>query len=400
LPAWKPYQALCGFLKINGGHTKDEEMKELILLSLMMFLFSACGSGDPRERLSELEAQRDNLDQQITRLRAEIAGTAEGMSAKMLHVEISRVQPGLFKHFIKVQGTIESDNNIMIPARASGVVKKIYFEPGVRVKKGTILAELDGAVLENTLAELEVNVEMAETMYERQKRLWAKKIGSEIQYLQAKTSKESLEKRLAATREQYQMTKVIAPISGMVDEVLLKEGEMAMAGTGAIRIVQLSALKITAGVSEEYIGQISTGDSVRIRFPALGRELVSTLRSISRVIDPKNRTFPIEIGLPKEGTDIRPNMLCVLTINDYNNPGALTVPLNVVQKTGKSKFLFTAGRQANRDSLWQVERRTVQTGKTHDDQVEITDGLKAGEFIVTTGFQKLADRQVVVASQE
>jgi RND family efflux transporter MFP subunit len=280
------------------------------------------------------------------------------------------------------------------------VVKKIYFEPGVRVEKGTILAELDGAVLENTLAELEVNVEMAKTMYERQKRLWGQKIGSEIQYLQAKTSKESLEKRLAATREQYQMTKVIAPISGTVDEVLLKEGEMAVAGTGAIRIVQLSALKISAGVSEEYIGQINAGDSVRIRFPALGRELVSTLRSVSRVIDPKNRTFPIEIGLPKEETDLRPNMLCVLTINDYTNPRALTVPLNIVQKTGTSKFLFTAGQQAGGDSLWQVERRTVQTGKTQDDQVEITDGLKAGEFIVITGFQKLADRQVVVANQE
>ena len=375
-------------------------MKELILLALMIFLYSACGSGDPRDRLRKLEVQRDKLDQQITRLRAEIAGTAEGTPVKMLHVDLRRAQPGLFKHFIKVQGTIESDNNIMIPARASGVVKKIYFESGVQVKKGTILAELDGAVLENTLAELEVNMEMAKTMYERQKRLWGQKIGSEIQYLQAKTSKESLEKRLAATREQYQMTKVIAPISGMVDEVLLKEGEMAMAGTGAIRIVQLSALKISAGVSEEYIGQINAGDSVRIRFPALGRELTSTLRSVSRVIDPKNRTFPIEIGLPKEGIDIRPNMLCVLTINDYTNPGALRVPLNVVQKTGKSKFLFTAGQQTGTDSLWQVERRTVQTGKTQDDQVEITGGLKAGEFIVITGFQKLADRQVVVVNQE
>jgi membrane fusion protein (multidrug efflux system) len=375
-------------------------MKELFLLSLMMLLLSACGSGDPRDRLRKLETERDELDQQITRLKAEIAGTAEGMHVRMLHVDIRPVQPGLFKHFIKVQGTVESDNNIMIPARASGVVKKIYFQPGVQVEKGTILAELDGAILENTLAELEVNMEMAKTMYERQKRLWEQKIGSEIQYLQAKTSKESLEKRLAATREQYQMTKVIAPINGTVDEVLLKEGEMAVAGTGAIRIVQLSALKISAGISEEFIGQIHKGDSVIVRFPALGRDLFSTIRSVSRVIDPKNRTFPIEIGLPQKGTDIRPNMLCVLTINDYTNPGALTVPLNVVQKTGISKFLFTAGQQAGGDSLWQVERRTVQTGRTYEDRVEITDGLKAGEFIVSTGFQKLADRQVVVVNQE
>ena len=237
-------------------------MKVMIFLSIMLFLLAACGSGDSRERLRKLEAQRTELDQQITQLKAEIAGTTEENTSKMLHVDISRVQPGLFRHFIKVQGTVESDNNIMIPARASGVVKKIYFEPGVRVQKGTILAELDGVILENTLAELEVNLEMAQTMYERQKRLWEQKIGSEIQFLQAKTSKESLEKRLAATREQYRMTKIIAPINGTVDEVLLKEGEMAIAGTGAIRIVQLSALKISAGVSEEFIGQISAGDGV------------------------------------------------------------------------------------------------------------------------------------------
>jgi RND family efflux transporter MFP subunit len=196
------------------------------------------------------------------------------------------------------------------------------------------------------------------------------------------------------------MTKVISPINGTVDQILLKEGEAVAAGFGTIRVVQLSALKIKAGVSEEYIGQVRVGDSVRVRFPVIGKELVSTIRSVSRVINSQNRTFPIEIGLPKDETQIQPNMLSVLTINNYSNPEALTVPVNIVQKTGKSKFLFVARHESDNKDSWQVERRTVQTGKKYGDTVEIIDGLAAGEHIVTRGYQNLADQQQVLAAVE
>ena len=372
-------------------------MKKIAVIIISAVILFSCGTENPHERLRKLEAQRDDLDKQISQLKLEIAGNNSTNSAKMMHVDIEQILPTMFKHYIKVQGTVESDNNILIPARASGVVKKIYVQSGDQVQKGKILAELDGVILENTLAELEINLEMARIMYERQKRLWDKKIGSEMQFLQSKTNKESLEKRLAATREQYLLTKVIAPINGTVDQILLKEGEAIGAGFGTIRIVQLSALKITASLSEEHIGQINVGDSVRVRFPVIGKELLSTICSVSMVIDPQNRTFPIEIGLPKGEKQLQPNMLAVLTINNYSNPDALTVPVNIVQKTGSSKFLFIVNR--NNDS-WQVERRTVQTGKTYGDVVEITDGLKAKEYIVKRGFQNLADQQMVLVAIE
>ncbi len=319
-----------------------------------------------------------------------------------MHVDIQSLSPAMFRHFIKVQGTVESDNNILIPARSPGTVKKIYVTRGMSVNKGKILAELDGAILENTLAELEVNLEMANTMFERQKRLWDKKIGSEMQYLQARTAKESLEKRLAATQEQYRMTKIIAPISGTIDQILIKEGEAVGGGFGTIRIVQLSALKLKAGISEEFTGQVRVGDSVTVSIPVLNMELISTIRSVSRVIDSQNRTFPIEVGLSNDAKNIQPNMLAVLTINNYSNPKALAVPVNIVQKTGHSKFLFTAKSKAGeRKDLWQVEKRTVQTGKTNGDMVEIIDGLNANDHIVIRGFQNLADQQdVLVVIQE
>jgi len=373
-------------------------MKKILFLMMPLMLLVACGSESSHDQLRQLEAQRDALDQQIAQLKTEISGNIDPTEGKLMHVDINKVSPAMFRHYIKLQGTVESDNNILIPARSPGTVKKIYVKRGMSVNKGKILAELDGAILENTLAELEVNLEMANTMYERQKRLWEKKIGSEIQYLQAKAGKESLEMRLAATREQYRMTKIIAPISGTVDQILIKEGEAVGGGFGTIRIVQLSALKIKAGISEEYTGQVRVGDSVTVRIPVLNRDLISTIRSVSRVINPKNRTFPIEIGLPKDTQNIQPNMLAVLTINNYSNPEAITVPVNIIQKTGRSEFLFTAQSQpGDKNDLYKTERRTVQTGKKYGDVVEIIDGLTAEEFVVIRGFQNLADQQLVLA---
>ena len=218
--------------------------------------------------------------------------------------------------------------------------------------------------------------------------------------MQAKAGKESLERRLAATKEQYRLTKIIAPINGSVDEILIKEGEAVGAGFGTIRVVQLTALKITAGISEEYTGQVNTGDTVQVRIPVVKKEMVTTIRSVSKVIHPQNRTFPIEIGLPKDTRDIQPNMLTVLTINNYTNPEAITVPVNIIQRTGSSKFLFIAqAEEGNPEQVWKVQRRTVQTGKTYGDVVEVIDGLNEDEYIVVRGYQNLADGQSVMAKQ-
>jgi len=202
-------------------------MKIAVISFLLILLLSVCSDNKKQQQLRELEAQRDALITQIDKLRAEIAaenGTI--MNINVPTVRIRQIIPRLFRHFISVQGTVESDNNILIPAQSSGVVQKIHVTEGQKVHKNQILAELDAAIIENTLAELEINLSMAKTVYERQKRLWEKKIGSEIQFLQAQTNKEALEKRLAATQEQYRLTKVVAPINGSVDQILIKEGEI------------------------------------------------------------------------------------------------------------------------------------------------------------------------------
>ena len=250
-----------------------------ILTPILILLLLSCGRNNKQARLAQLERQRDQLNQQINELKAELAaeGGAAEFVAKTAYVKLRQITPESFKHYIKVQGTIESDNNIFVPPKSPGVVKKIYVNEGDQVGKDQLLAELDGAVYEKSIAELETGLELATTIFERQERLWKKKIGSEIAYLQAKSNKEGLERKLATVNEQYRMTKIISPISGTVDEIMIKEGEAASAGFGAIRIVKVTDLKITAFLSDNYISQVKKDDVVHVMWKGMVHYTITTL---------------------------------------------------------------------------------------------------------------------------
>jgi RND family efflux transporter MFP subunit len=372
--------------------------KIVVLLTLSVMLsFIYCGQKNDRARLRKLEAEQQKLSTEIQALKNKLlkSGQTE-VGEQHPYVDVKAVEEIPFHHYINVQGTVESDNNILIPAQSSGVVKKIHVTEGEKVRKDQLLAELDGAIIEKGLEEIRVNLELARTVYHRQSRLWEKGIGSEVQYLQAKTNKEALEKRLAATEEQYKLTKIISPISGSVDEILIKAGEAVAAGFGTIRVVNLSDMKITAQLSEDYIRQVKVGNPVEIELPVLDNAFESRIVAVSQVIDPRNRTFPIDVAFPTRAEGIQPNTLAVLTINDYSNLSAKSVPVNVVQKTEKSHFLFIA-RPSTSDASqpWTVEKKTVRIGKTWENRVEILAGLRAGEYIIVQGFQDLADGQKV-----
>jgi membrane fusion protein (multidrug efflux system) len=366
--------------------------KATLLIILGVFTLTACGPRDKQSQLQRLESQRDTLNEKIEQLKAELdqSDGAAQPPVKITYVAVKQVNFSEFEHFIKVQGTVESDNNILIPSQASGIVKKIYVDDGDRVAKDQLLAELDGAIYESNIAEVENALNLATTIYERRKRLWDKNIGSEIEFLQAKNNKENLEKRLETLNEQYRLTKITSPISGTIDNILIKEGEMAAAGLGAIRIVQLSRLKIKASLSENNISRVKKNDLVSVEVPVLGLHFENSIASVSQVIDPDNRTFDIEIDVPQEQKKLKPNMLGVVTITDYTNPQALTVPQNTIQKTGTEQFLFIA--QEENDS-WIARRKVVDTGESYDSQVEITKGLDEGDYVITFGFQNLSDGQ-------
>lgn len=364
-------------------------------MGFILTLFG-CGPGDDRSELERLIEKRDELNERIAQLKTgNSSQISEESSEEFIPVRISEVKPQEFKHFITVQGTVESESNILVSPQTPGLVRTIHVQTGDRVKKGQLLAELDASVIKRSIEEVKGGLELARTVYERRARLWEKNIGSEIEYLQAKNSKESLDKKLQTLQEQYQMTLITAPISGAIDEVMIKEGEMAAGGYGAFRIVQLSRLKITASLSENYITHIQQNDIAQVSIPVAGNDFEQKLHAVSQVIDPNNRTFKIEIRVPREIENLKPNMLALVTINDYTNPQALVVPRNVIQKTGENNFLFVAESEKGK---MKARKRVVKVGEEHNSLIEITDGLNPGEQVIVFGFQNLGDGQIITVN--
>ncbi|MFM2208343.1 MAG: hypothetical protein RL213_2318 [Bacteroidota bacterium] len=358
-------------------------------------LLSACGGNgnDNVERLNELKKQQSALREEIARLEAEIASadtTAGDGKSKLIATTIMR--PSAFTHYVEVQGRVEGDQDVTIGAEMPGTVTKVLVNAGDAVLKGQLLATLDDRVIRQGLQEVETQFELANQVYERQKNLWQQKIGSEIQFLQAKTAKDALEKRLATTREQLEMTRIKSPISGTVDQVMTKTGQAAAPGVPAFRIVNLQDLKVVGEVAESYISGIKTGNETVIVFPDLDKSVVSRLDHAGKAINRLNRTFNVEVHLKDENGTFRPNMVAVLKIADYSNPKSFTLPVGAIQRSGEGSFVYvteTSGKSIV------AKRRNVKTGMTYNGITQILEGITEGDEVITTGYQGVIEGDAV-----
>lgn len=371
------------------------KFRQITFIVISLAVLASCGNPSGENQIQKLEAEKARLQEKIQKIDKKIAelqsGETDSVNVKEIAVITEPVQSGHFTDYIKVQGDVTSDNNIQVPAEYNGIIRKIHVEEGSRVNKGDLLAVIDSEVLNKQKAELETSLELARTTYERQKRLWDKKIGSEMQFLQAKNQKESLEKKLETLNEQLKSTRITAPISGSIDKVFIKKGEIIQMGLPAFRIVQLSNLKIEAELSEKYVDQVSKGDSVKVQFPATGKAFTSEVDAVSQVIDPDNRTFTVEVNIPRD-IKVKPNMIGEMKIINYVSDSSLTVPMNIIQKNEKGRFVFVAKEQ---DGGWIAERRVVEVNRYNTTHAEISSGIKEGEQLIVDGYQNISDTQPV-----
>ncbi len=358
-------------------------------LALMVSLFFACGSGgDNTAKLQDLKKKRDVLNAQISTLEKEIVaqGGAADAGIKIPTVVAQKMEAETFNHYIEIRGSVESDNNIFVPAMRPYVVEKILVREGDQVSKGQLMAELDNESITQTIREIKNGLELATTLFERQQNLWDKKIGTEVQYLQAKTGKEDLEIKLKTAENELEKTRIYSPIKGVVDFVALKEGEAAAPNAGAIRVSNPSSQKVVAKVSENYITNIRRGDKVKVYLPIIDQTIEAKVSAVAQVIDPNNRTIDIEVKLPNNDR-INPNMLAILTLNDYSNPEAYVLPINTVQRSEKRDYVFVAKKEGDN---WIAGLKDVETGRFSHDKIEIIEGLKAGEVVITFGYNNIS----------
>lgn len=243
------------------------------------------------------------------------------------------------------------------------------------------------------MSELELQLKTAEDIYTRQKSLWDQKIGTEIQFIQAKTNKEAVEQRIATTKEQWQQTKIYAPISGTVDMVLLKAGQAIAPGVPLCNIINLGDLKIVGSVPEAYAAKVRQGYAVQLYFPDLDKNINARVSYVSKTINPTNRTFTVECALPAS-SEYRANMVAVMKIVDYQNPKAIVIPINLIQAGTDGDFVLVADKQGTENNAL-VRKADIRQGNNYNGMVEITSGLKAGDFVISTGFQDVNSGETV-----
>lgn len=374
-------------------------MKKGILLLTIASLFVAVSCGKKEDnslagkkaKLAELQKEQTSLTTQIKTLQDEIQKLEPTKEAKVVSVTATPITAQNLQHFVEANGRLEAVNNQYISPQSGGAITAIYVKEGDFVQKGQRIATIDNSILRTSMQEIEIQLETAKTIFEKQKALWEQKVGTEVQFIQAKTQVEALERRIATLKAQDKLNIVVAPISGYIDEVRQKAGELAAPGMGMVRIVNTSALKVVANVPDTYAGTISKGDMVKIKFPDLQKEIQARLTFVSQTINPVSRTFVVEAAVPRDA-QLKPNLTSVVQINDQSRGNAVVIPQNLIQHTENGDIVYVAVQEGKNKV---ARSRQVKTGLSYENNIEVTTGLSTGEMLITEGYQNLVDGQLV-----
>lgn len=370
------------------------KLLSLTLPTLTTALFVvACSSGskDKSTQLAELRAKQTELASQISSLEKEIsAENPTTATRRAKEVAVVELAPKPFDHYIKTQGAVEAIDNILVSAKTMGIVTQVFVREGDVVSKGQIMAQIDNSLTMRGIEEVKSGLDLATTVYNRQKNLWDQKIGTEVQYLQAKNNKESLERRLATLNEQLDMARIKSPINGSVDAVDVKIGQNAAPGAPAFRVVSSDRLKFIANVSEAYLTKVKKGNKVQIEFSDLDRIVSGQITFVGKAINQLSRTFPVEVSLPGN-SDFRPNMSGELKLIFHSEAAALVVPVNVVQDINGQKVVYTA---ETIDGKLVAKKKVVTVVGVYGNLAQV-DTLKKGDKIITVGYQGLNDGELI-----
>ena len=381
-------------------------MKQVLILILLTIISASCAN-DSKSLESLLET---NDLQKIQQKRAEIVSEQAKINLKIKQIDLAiskldtlkkyplvtafHVKQDNFDHFLELQGSVATKKNIILYPEFSGLLTSLDVVEGQKVSKGELLGTIDDGGLSQQLAQLDIQLNLAKTTYERQQRLWEQKIGSELEYLQAKANYEGMENAVNQIRSQVAKTFIRAPFSGIIDNIITEQGTVVSAGMSQIiRLVNLDNMYIEGDVPESYLSSITKGKTVEIYFPILGEMLTAKVSQVSNYIKPDNRTFTIKIDIPNKNGNIKPNLTAKIKINNYSNKQAILIPQSIISENSLGEqYIYIANKNKNEAT---ANRVIIKTGRTQGDYVEILEGLSNGDTIVNEGARSVKDGQKI-----
>jgi RND family efflux transporter MFP subunit len=368
-----------------------------IISLLSSLLLSSCNTSDESDslqsQLEEKKAEYTSLKLEINELQKKIQENDTTEDIEGIAVIVEESKPQDFKHYFKVNGSFEAIESAFVSPETSGQVKSMLVKEGDRVKKGQVLAKLNTAIIESSIREIKTALELSTIVYKKQKELWDKNIGSELDYLRAKTDMESKENKLLTLQTQLDMAIIKSPINGIVDQVIIKVGEMAMPGQMIIQIINLDEFYLNVEVSESYLPFIYKGDDVSIELLAYENKTIeSKIYRISNLINPENRSFTVQAKLKNTDRILKPNMLAEAKFMDYEKKAAITVPSIIVKNDFNGFYLFAINKKNGKSVAHKVY---VKTGRSQGQYTMIESGIKTGDLVITKGYNQVVEGSLV-----
>ena len=342
--------------------------------------------GEIKTQINDLKFELNRLDNVLEKIDTD---------KNLFLVSAIKLKHKNFIHYLNFQGSLDTDQNVVIYPELPGLLKNIYVKQGDKVKKGQIIAKISDNGLTDQLEQLKLQRNLAKTTFERQQKLWDQKIGSEIQYLQAETNFKSLEKKISQMRDQEGKTRILAPFDGTIDDVIADIGSNLVPGlTPILRIINIEKMKVSAEIPEIHIPYIKKNKNVKIYVPILDKQILGKISSVGNFINPNNRSFSIEIKLLNIANELKPNMTVSLEINDYQNESAILIPSKDILEDEEGNF-YVYKLVIDSNENYKSNKVMIQKGKSYNNMTEIKSGLKENDLIINDGLRQVEDGQIV-----
>lgn len=383
----KIYLILASVIVLASCSNKKEQTVEAVI--------SKGNLEEIRVKKTEIETKQQLLENQLDSLNYAISKLDTVKKLPLVTTIITKNT--VFNHYLELQGNVSTKQNILVYPEIPGVLETVLVKEGTSVKKGDVLAKINDGGLSQQLAQAETQLQLAKTTFDRQERLWNQKIGSEMQYLQAKASYQSQINVVKQLKTQLDKTVIIAPFDGVIDDVFKEKGSVVAPGPGSeiFRIINLSNMYIEAEVPESYISYITKGKSVEVYFPVLGKTIHTTVRQVGNYINPNNRSFKVEIDVPNNGKQIKPNLSAKLKINDYTNTKAFLIPQSIISENANGEQYVYIIENSDKNNEGVAKRQIIKTGRTQGDIIEVVEGIKDSVQIIQEGARSVKEGQTV-----
>ena len=383
-------------------------MNKLYALFITILIFSCDSSRNlsiesliENKDLDELKKRKKEYVDQMNIMKVELNEINNGISfldenEKLTLISKYEIKEQEFNSYIETQANLKTRKNILILSEFQGTLERVFVEEGQKVKKGTLLAQINDSGLQEQLEQLEIQTNFAKENFERVQRLWENNIGSEIQYLKSKADYETSQKGVDQMSDMLSKTKIYAPFDGIIDEIISNPGSSMVPGISQIlRLVNLEKVYAEAFVSEKYISNVSAETEALVRIPLLDKEIKSVITQTGNFINPNNRTFRIEVPVENPDNKIKQNLDAKIRINIYKKEDALVVPLRIIREDASGENYLYVINEDVKEGVYVTKKTYVKLGNKSNKDAEVIEGLNVGELIVLEGANIVEDSQRV-----